>query len=243
MANIKPQNALIFPFSHPAACSDTEVGGKPPCFDFSAGCSSEHPQLPWLLFSFHLFFWFWKTGSFPLLSAPIHISVIKRPTWQFYNDKRHPSKMFSFTGAWHGCQTPREKLFSSFPSDPAWVLGLWASRYLVQLGKDGAGPLLLLIFLHLGLQALVVLQCLLPSLHCHVQAGKHTAEPGERMGRGFGWDILVGCIIQGNLPSWKSPNNSGFRPKIPRGLNKAHSKHKSFHCSLPGDWKKGSSYI
>lgn len=71
----------------------------------------------------------------------------------------------------------------------------------MQLGEDGAGPLLLLVFLHLGLQALVVLQCLLPSLHCHVQAGKHAAEPGERMGKGFGWDILVGCSIQGNLPS------------------------------------------
>lgn len=109
----------------PSSCLlDTEVGGKPPCFDFSAGCSSEHPQLPWLLFYFHLFFWFWKTGSFPLLSTPVHVSVIKCPTWQFYNDKRQPSKMFSFTGAWHGCQTPREKLFPSFPGDPAWVLGL-----------------------------------------------------------------------------------------------------------------------
>lgn len=53
--------------------------------------------------------------------------------------------------------------------------------YLVQLGEDGAGSLLLLVLLHLGLQALVVLQGLLAALHCHVQAGEHAAEPaGEK---------------------------------------------------------------
>ena len=104
----------------PSSCSLRRGGqGETPCASTSALAAP--PSIPSSC-GFHSIL-FWKTGSSPSLSALIHSSVIKRPTWQFYVDKRHPSKTFCFTGAWHGCQTPREKLFPSFPGDPAWVLG------------------------------------------------------------------------------------------------------------------------
>lgn len=85
--------------------------------------------------------------------------------------------------------------------------------YLVQLGQDGAGSLLVLVFLQAGLQAPVILQRLLPSLHGHVQAGEHAAEPVSTRG-----------TTQG-----KGHKELGFGLKIPQGLNRDCSKRTRSH--------------
>lgn len=68
-----------------------------------------------------------------------------------------------------------------WPSPPgtAWGPGPapLSPQYLVELGQHGPRLLLLLVFLHLGLQPPVVLQGLLPPFHGHVEAWEDTAEP------------------------------------------------------------------
>lgn len=97
------------PFSHPAACSDGEVrggvgramrrlrgGAAPPSVPSSRGFSA-------VLFR--------KSGPFPSPSAPIHLSLIERPSrGSFRALKEHPKRSLSR----RGCQTPGEKLFPSF---------------------------------------------------------------------------------------------------------------------------------
>lgn len=51
------------------------------------------------------------------------------------------------------------------------------AQYLVELGQHWASLLLFLVLLHLGLQPPVVLQGLLPPLHCHVEAWEYAAKP------------------------------------------------------------------
>lgn len=52
----------------------------------------------------------------------------------------------------------------------------------MQFDHNGPGFVFLFVLLRFGLQAFVVLQSLLPALHCHVEAGEDAAVPAVKWG-------------------------------------------------------------